>query len=140
MKDSTNVIANGDVFPWNVLFPDLIWMLFWIFILLVCRNFIKETIVTLINRLKHGAGIKIGALELEGLKVIAGDEIQNRHFKTTDDNSGLRYNERAAFYEEQRGAMLVHKIFKSQKSDQLYDILIYLVPKKDCNSHSGSKC
>lgn len=120
-------------FPWDKLFPDILWMMFWIIILLLAKGFIKTTITTLLNRLKHGAGVKIGSFELQGLKVVAGSEVQNNHFQTTIDKNSLRESERASIYSTQRGAMLVHKIYKSQKDGQLYDILIYLIPKKNCN-------
>ena len=133
MKDTTNITAHLSGFPWDKLFPDILWILFWIILLLLTKDFIKTAITTLLNRLKHGAGVKIGSFELQGLKVVAGSEIQNNHFQTTADKDGVREKERASIYSAQRGAMLVHKIYKSQKDGQLYDILIYLIPKKECN-------
>lgn len=118
---------------WNNLFPDLLWILFWGILLFLTKDFIKTVITTLLSRLKHGAGIKIGSFELEGLKVIPGASIQNNHFNIAEDKDKFRAKERASLYARQRGAMLVHKIYKSQKNRQLYDILIYLVPKKGCN-------
>jgi hypothetical protein len=133
MKDTTNAAGHLSGLPWEKLFPDILWIIFWIFILLFSKNFIKSAITTLLDRLKHGAGVKIGSFELEGLKVVQGGGIQKNHFKETSDKNGVRENERASIYSTHRGAMLVHKIYKSQKDGQLYDILIYLIPKKDCN-------
>jgi hypothetical protein len=133
MKDSTNISEHLSSFPWDKLFPDVLWIVFWLVIIFVTKDFIKSAITTLLNRLKHGAGVKIGSFELEGLKVSAGQEFQNNHFQTTSDSNSLREKERANFYAEQRGAMLVHKIYKSQKDGQIYDILIYIIPKKNDN-------
>lgn len=120
-------------FPWDKFFPDILWIIFWLIIILLTKDFIKEATSTLLGRLKHGAGVKIGAFELQELKVSVGKGIKNNNFQTSVDNNGVRDNERTNFYSEQRGAMLVHKLFKSQKDGQLYDILIYLIPKKNSN-------
>ncbi|MBK6282538.1 MAG: hypothetical protein IPF54_07615 [Draconibacterium sp.] len=133
MKDSTNISDQIGSFPWDKIFPDLLWIIFWLIIILLSKDIIKTAITSLLNRLKHGAGIKIGSFELQELKVIAGQEIKNNHFQTTIDNSGLREIERVNYYSEHRGAMIVHKLYKSQKDGQLYEILIYLIPKKNSN-------
>jgi len=133
MKDSTNISGHLSSFPWASFFPDLLWIIFWLTIIFLSKDFIKSAITTLLYRLKHGAGVKIGSFELQGLKVTAGKEMQNNHFKTTYDKDGLREKERAKFYAEQRGAMLVHRLYKSPKDGQLYEILIYIIPKKNAN-------
>lgn len=133
MKDSANISGHLSSFPWGSFFPDLLWIIFWVIIIFLSKNFIKSAITTLIYRLKHGAGVKIGSFELQGLKVTAGQEIQNNHFQTTYDKDGLKEKERAKFYSVHRGAMLVHRLYKSPKDGQLYDILIYIIPKKNNN-------
>ncbi len=120
-------------FEWTNLFPDLFWIMFWLIIFFSVRKFILTALATMLNRLKHGAGIKIGSFEIDSLKVAPNSQIKNNHFKTEKDKDDLRDTDRNNYYKVQRGAMLVHKIFKSQKDGQLYDILIYIVPKKDCN-------
>lgn len=133
MNDTTNTSQLTSSLPWHELFPDLLWIFFWVLLLVITKDFIKTAIITLLNRLKHGAGIKIGSFELQELKVKAGGQIQNKRFRTSEDLNNVRENERASLYSQQRGAMLVHKLYKSQKTEQLYDILIYLIPKKGCN-------
>ena len=133
MKDSTNISNQISSFPWDKIFPDLLWIIFWLIIIFLSKDLIKIAITALLNRLKHGAGVKIGSFELQGLKVTAGQEIQNNHFQTTIEKSGLREKERSNYYAEHRGAMIVHKLYKSQKDGQLYEILIYLIPKKNSN-------
>lgn len=133
MKDTTNITGYMSSFPWDKLFPDVLWIVFWLLLLFITKDFIKTAITTLLNRLKHGAGVKIGSFELQELKVKPGGHFENNRFQVTDDINNLKENERAAFYSKHRGAMLVHKLYKSQKNEQLYDILIYLIPKKGCN-------
>ena len=87
----------------------------------------------MVNRLKHGAAVKIGSFEIDSLKVMPDNSIQNNHFITTKDTDSTRDNQRNNYYNVQRGAMLVHKIFKSQKDGQLYDIVIYIIPQKKRN-------
>lgn len=133
MKDSTNISGHLNSFPWESIFPDLLWIIFWLIIIFLSKDFIKTAITTLLYRFKHGAGVKIGSFELQELKVNAGQKIQNSHFITTYDKDGLKEKERAKYYAEHRGAMLVHRLYKSPKDGQLYDILIYIIPKKNNN-------
>jgi hypothetical protein len=133
MKDTIIISNQFSCFPWDKLFPDLLWIIFWIVIIWLSKDFIKTAFTTLLNRLKHGAGVKIGLFELQGLKVTAGQEIQNNHFQITIDTNEIRKKERSSLYEEHRGAMIVHKLYKSQQDGQLYDILIYVIPKKNSN-------
>ncbi|SEP08446.1 hypothetical protein SAMN05444671_4442 [Flavobacterium sp. CF108] len=126
-------IIKYDSFPWEKVFPDLLWIIFWLVIFLFVKNFIFTILTTMVNRLKHGAGVKIGSFEIDSLKVLPNNSIQNNHFITTEDEGNTRNKQRNDYYKVQRGAMLVHKIFKSQKNGQLYDILIYIIPQKNCN-------
>ncbi|MDF2192689.1 pYEATS domain-containing protein [Paraflavitalea sp. CAU 1676] len=130
MKDTTNIAGQFIGFQLDKLFPDLLWIVFWLLLFFWAKDIIKTAISTLLIRLKHGAGVKIGSFELQDLKVTAGSENQNTHFQVTNDNGGQREKERAGFYKTKRRVMLVHKMFKSQKDGQLYDFLIYLVPHK----------
>src|SRR5829696_8991115 len=118
MKDSTSLINHFSTFPWDKLFPDILWILFWLVLIFYSRNFIKTAIVSLLNRLKHGAGIKIGAFELDSLKVTKENNFQNLHFQVTDDTNNQHTNERLTNYKNQRFVMPVHRIYKSQKEGQ----------------------
>jgi hypothetical protein len=134
MKNSTcaKVADTTADFPWDKLLPDILWIVFWLLLLIIFWRLIRATIESLVNRLKHGAGVKIGSFELQGLKVTAGSEVQNQNFQITIDN-GLMDTARNKIYQDLKGVMTVHKIFKSQKDGQLYDILIYQIPHKGGN-------
>ncbi|KAB8155147.1 hypothetical protein EZY14_004480 [Kordia sp. TARA_039_SRF] len=131
-KETTEVIKNTG-FPWENLFPDILWISFWLFLLFITKEFIKKIITALLNRVKHGAGMKIGSFELDGLKVSGNNNLSNNHFEISEDQNNMRGKDRANVYKLHRGAMLTHKIFKSKKDGQLYDILIYVIPNKSSN-------
>jgi hypothetical protein len=133
MNDTANIAGHVASFSLSSLFPALLWILFWLLLLFWARDFIKITMTILLNRLKHGAGLKIGSFELQSLKVVAANEFRNSHFNITDDVNDQKYKERALFYESLRGVIPVHKIFKSQIDGQLYDFLIYVIPHRNSN-------
>lgn len=133
MKVITNLSGQIRSFSWDFILPDLLWILFWLLIIYLSRDLVKQIVSTLLYRLKHGAGIKIGTFELHELKVVPGNEIQNNNFLITKDTNGLKEGERSDFYATHRGSMLVHRLFKSQKDGQLYDVLIYVIPSKGNN-------
>lgn len=120
-------------FPWDECFPDLFWIAFWIGLFWIFRKYIVETLKALTGRLKHGAGIKIGSFEMDGLKVGAGGVLPNNHFIITPDSDGKRNAERQKIYDDLRQVMVVNKLFKSQKDGQIFDILLYVVPKRGYN-------
>ena len=120
-------------FSWDKFFPDILWICFWLLLVLLLRKAIAEIIRSLLIRLKHGASVKIGSFELQGLKISVNNGSTNSHFQLSEDYGGQREKERIYLYEKQRGVMLVHKIFKSQKEGQLYDILMYMIPHKNSN-------
>ena len=130
MIKETEIATKNTGFPWENLFPDILWIVFWLVLLIVSRKFIRKAITTLLNRVKHGAGMKIGSFELDELKVSKSDNLSNNHFVISTDEKRVRDKNRDHIYESHRRAMPVHKIFKSTKEGQLYDILIYLIPHK----------
>ena len=133
MEKETEEIIKSVGFPWKNIFPDILWILFWLILLIVTRKFVKKIITALLNRVKHGAGMKIGSFELDGLKVGGNNNLANNHFEINEDQNNLRGKDRVDIYALHRGAMLTHKIFKSKKDGQLYDILIYIIPNKSSN-------
>lgn len=131
MNICVNPVEQSKEFPWDNIFPDILWILFWSIILICARKQILELIKTLMNRLKNGASVKIGSFEIEGLKV-TGNKINN-HYLTFEDKDLQRSNERDSIYRRHRGVMPVHRIFKSQKDGQVFDILIYMIPHNGNN-------
>ncbi|KZT16110.1 hypothetical protein A1D30_11380 [Acidovorax sp. GW101-3H11] len=97
------------------------------------RGHISSLLKALVVRIKDGAVLKVGGLEIgsaSGLVAIPGSfsKEDSRVGVYQDDES--RANQRHEIYKEARGVMLVHRLQKSSQDGQLYDILIYVIPHK----------
>lgn len=99
--------AKPDLFPWAMIFPDLLWISFWLLLIILTKDSLFTAINVLLSRLKHGAALKFGAFEIAEIKVSAATAIADKKFHTMGE---LRFRH----YEAARFIMLVHKIFKSQ--------------------------
>lgn len=129
--DSTTTFAyNYTSFPWGDLFPYI----FCGVLLVFSRKYLTKILDGVVVRLKNGSSIKIGSIELDGIKVSGNGvaSIDKTHFFVTTDK-GKRDGERNKIYNNLRQCMVVHRIFKSSKEGQLFDVLIYLVPHKNSN-------
>lgn len=125
--------SKSDSFPWASVFPDLLWIFFWLILIFLTKDALFVAINVLLTRLKHGAAIKIGTFEMEAIKVSATTAIDDRKFRTRNDENNEMDHLRMQQYEGAKFIMLVHKIFKSQKDGQLYDILIYVKPHREAD-------
>jgi hypothetical protein len=89
---------------------------------------IKSILASLAWRMKIGASVKVGNVELGAIPAIPGDaitKVENEFGAFHSD--GDRQKERDSYYANCHGVMLVHKIFKSATEGQLFDVQIYLV-------------
>lgn len=113
--------------------------IFWVVAISAAIIYFHEEIGCLFRalamRIRDGSQLKIGGIEIaqsSGLVVHQG-----RFSKDEDSRIGVYHDEgerakhRNALYDEARGTMLVHRIQRSPKEGQLYDIIIYIVPHKD---------
>jgi hypothetical protein len=133
--DTTTVATRSQLGSLQIgrIFPDVLWIAFWLIIFLSLRKQILNIAAILIGRLRHGANVKIGSFELQGLRVSTGSGIPNINIKSQNDIDCQRSNEREDFYAAHRGIMTVHKVYKSREQDQLYDVLIYQIPHNSAN-------
>lgn len=129
----SGVSQQNDSFPWDKAFPDLLWIFFWLLIFFFAKEPIFSAVNILLSRLKHGAAIKIGTFEMDAVKVSPATPIADKKFHTRNDKNNIMQNLRSGEYAASQCIMLVHKIFKSQKNNQLYDILIYVIPHQDAD-------
>jgi hypothetical protein len=111
--------------------PTLLWILFLWSVLFAFRAPIRALLATLETRLRLGAPIKLGSVELGAAIAMPGrlgalKEEKQRGIRPDED--GRRIQERQRYYTDTRRVMLVHRLFRSTEEGQLYDILIYLVP------------
>lgn len=111
-------------------FPSMLpWLVLGLFVVLFF-NQLKSLLAGFAWRMKVGAPVKIGNLELGSVPAVNSNEITPKEtkYRVFFDDDGKRGPERASYYESCRNVMLVHKIFKSSEEGQLFDIQIYLVP------------
>lgn len=126
MRDTDGVYAN---------LPSLLWFLFTVTILLVLRKPLGIIIGAFVDRLRAGAAIKIGQFEIAGLALVRQSETAasapESSAEGTAANPVERYYDRVKYFQDSRNLVLVHRLFRSRKPDQEYDVLIYLVPHGD---------
>jgi hypothetical protein len=89
--------------------------------------------VSLVQRLKSGAALKLGVIEVGEIRSLPSVShlSDGASPNVEEDESGERERDRHAYYERTRRVMLVHKLFRSNEPSQLYDALIYLLPHGD---------
>jgi len=114
---------------WNSL-PTFIWAAALVIALLVFKRELRQFFQMLNRRLRQGASLKFGAVEIGQTYVDPSQGTVSGGFVRVarKDTDGRRHTERERYYQPNRLLMLVHKIAPSSLPGQLYDILIYLVP------------
>ena len=117
---------------WTVL-PNLIWFMFALVALFVFKNDIRGLMSNLIWKIKTGAKVEVGSFKLGESHVSTTEDIEKKGGTIIIrlDENDARYEERRKYYEPNRGVFLVHRLAPSKKPNQLYDILIYLIPHND---------
>lgn len=113
--------------------PSLLWFFLVICILIIFKDGIHSIVSALLWRIRSGAGIKIASVELSPTYVSSNQPIpEGTHLiEEQKDINQIRYQERGNYYLPNRDLFLVHKLVSSTKPDQLYDVLIYLIPHKN---------
>lgn len=136
----TNDNARIPIFPdnrpngWSVI-PSLVPSVLWIGLIvaagLLYRTEVNDVIGHFNRRLRSGASVKLGTVELGAVR--ATDQPLDSRIAISQDAaaSKARADERNAIYAASRGAMLVHQLYRSETAGEHYDILIYLVPKRN---------
>lgn len=116
----------------------------WIATIIVGILLFRRQLGTLFNatlsRIRAGAPVKIASFELGALpQVPHGASVTSKVRGIIDicDDDGTFNGARSQFKTEFRNLFLVHRIAPSTDPDQLYDIVIYLVPSLKYGSLSG---
>jgi len=118
--------------------PTMLWIGVLLFVLWWFCDQLTELMEQLLIRVRSGAAMKIGAVEVgavqrESHQLPQPIEISSLPNSSTSSVaaspeafffSGLRENH----YSSMRRVMLVHRLFRSTVPNQIYDVLIYLVP------------
>ena len=112
---------------------SILWFVFTVIVLFLLRNELRNLFSSMSFRIKTGSSIKIAAFEIGESYVSQNEDIEKKGgiIDTRLDENDIRYKERKAYYDPNRRIFLVHRLRPSIEANQLYDILIYLVPHKD---------
>jgi hypothetical protein len=139
------VAAFEDANVWTAL-PSILWVGLLVVVLFLLYKPLSELISQFILRVRAGAPMKIGYVEFGAIQT------EQHHAPTIVSSSSSapesEYDAEGAdpanamtpaawelnharenFYDETRRVMLVHRLFRSTKPGQVYDVLIYLVPR-----------
>ncbi|MCS7001136.1 MAG: hypothetical protein NZ481_09725 [Candidatus Kapabacteria bacterium] len=112
--------------------PSLLWFILAIVLLFVFRGAIRQLTSAIIWRVKSGAQVKIASFEIGESYVSPAPTIsRGKLIDILEDEDQQRYRERGQYYIPNRDLFLVHKLAPSEIPNQLYDILIYLIPHKN---------
>lgn len=107
-----------------------LWFLSALGLALLFKDGLRELLRIATWRIRTGSQVKIASFELGASYVSAGDGLVGKgglHDARADEGN-VRFEERRKYYEPNRRLFLVHKVAPSKDPEQLYDILIYLVP------------
>ena len=134
----------GDTQPnvWTAL-PTILWVALVAIVLVVLRKSISDLVMHLVARVRAGASMKIGSVELGAIRTeqhhtptpigesSAAPEAANASGAVFSPEAFNLTMQRQQYYHDTRRIMIVHKLFHSSRPGQVYDVLVYLVP------HSG---
>jgi len=126
--------------PFWIAVPAVLWFCFGVVLLLVLRSQISDLVSSVVQRLKSGAALKLGAIEVGEIKAVpSASALAGTSNPLAVPDKGGREKDRSSYYERCRGAMLVHKIFRSDEPGQTYDTLVYIIPHGS-SSLAGVAC
>jgi hypothetical protein len=114
--------------------PSILWFFLVVILLILFREKIQLLATAIAWRVKIGAQVKIASFEMGETNYVAPNEDISKKggvISIRDDTNGRRKNERGNYYLPNRDIFLVHRISPSKKLNQLYDILIYVIPHKN---------
>lgn len=123
--------------------PSTLWVLLVAIVLYCLRSSLLELIEQLIARVRAGASLKFGSVEVGEIRIaqnfVPSPAISSSVPESAVQSGGVALEPlaedlaraREFYYFQSRRIMLVHRLFRSAKPGQVYDVLIYLVP------HSG---
>lgn len=130
---------------WTAL-PSILWVGLCATILYCFRRQLFQIFEHLALRIRAGAPMKLGAVELGAVQTAqlhtpapalesssSAEEMWTDRVTGTGTETSIRidasFNQsRQKYYVQTRKIMLVHRLFRSEKTDQVYDVLIYLTP------------
>jgi hypothetical protein len=106
--------------------PSMIMGAFALLLLVLFWKTIRDLLTSLAWRIQVGAQIKIGKVEIGALTATRSDPVSSQPGHKITKDTGPRQKERNAYYDLNRGIMLVHSLTKS--ANQMFDVFLYLIP------------
>ena len=124
-------ILSNDNF-WKAL-PTVIWGGIFLIVLLAFRKEFKGLLQNMVWRIRTGSSVKLASFEIGQSNYISRTDINKSGgaIQIDLDQKDRRFKQREQYYKPNRNIQLVHKIAPSTHPDQLYDILVYVVPQHD---------
>jgi hypothetical protein len=129
---------------WSAL-PSILWAALVAAAVYYRREELSQILSQLLLRLRAGAPMKVGAVEIGAIQTAqwhtpaptSESSFIPEGFPNEDPGGpgvivdpGFKIA-RETYYSQTRKLMLVHRLFRSTKPDQVYDVLIYLSPHGD---------
>jgi len=111
----------------------MLWVGFLLIVLLLFRKEFKGLFQNMVWRIRTGSSVKLASFEIGQSNYISRTDINKSGsaIKIHVDKNDQRYKQREQYYLPNRNIQLVHKIAPSIHPDQLYDILVYVIPNYD---------
>lgn len=114
---------------WTAL-PTILWVGLTVVALFTLRSHLITLLFHFTRRLRAGASIKLGDLELGAVRATPTPRAPGVSAGPPGPAAVLRAKERDDIYTNSHGVMLVHRLFRSDTPGQQYDILIYVIPHR----------
>jgi hypothetical protein len=117
---------------WDIV-PTVLWSGVFLIVLLIFRKEFKGLFQNMVWRIRTGSSVKFAAFEIGQSNYISRNDLNKSSggIQIHPDKKDVRFKHREQYYKPNRNIQLVHKIAPSIHPDQLYDILVYVVPHFD---------
>ena len=122
------------------LVQTVLWVAMITFGILLFRRQIGTLFGAAFSRIRSGGSVAIASFKLDALPQVqqgTSTATKVRGLVEIRDDDGAFHDSRSQFRAEFRNLFLVHRIAPSTDPEQLYDIVIYLVPSLSYGSLSG---
>ena len=110
---------------WNIV-PSVLWFMLVVVLLVRYRDRLASIIEMIVWRIQSGAPVKLSTFELGAVQISVATRQPLNALASKPDVNDFFYEQRQSLRDI--NLFLVHRLSPSTETDQLYDVLIYLVP------------